>query len=651
MFMMITSANSSLKLSCYLCFLIAVFQMNSYAADETPPQTQVTLKVNNVTFKELLEFEESLRQRMVSLEKLDRQNFDAEKSTSEIKLTISGDLQKFATDLALTEFAAFELEVLNQTAELIELRVNQRRDGGRSEGAKPDVVVKKPKVMILISEKHWQTPNPAVETEVIRKFTENGYKVIDPDQIRKAHPSEPPAGLLHGDPSAASAIGRQHGAELVIVGEAFTNDTVISYGLYTSRATSEIRILDVDTATIFLAHSETGKGADLTQNMAIQKAFKNTGELLADHLMKQITDRWKKSGIKEYGVSLVVGELTFSQLVQLEQLLQNWRGIDAINLRSFEEGVAVIGVDTQHSAQQLAAQLVTKSLNQFSLDVKNFTTMQIDIEVRRAVALYDIQLVIANMTFEELILLEQALKKWSGVTTVFLRSFDMGIAMIELHYKGGAQRLAGELVRKTYGNFSLDIENFSDKRIDLVVKKQQVVKPKPVKLVISQLSFEQLGQLEQALKKWEGIKSVSLEAFDDGNAVFDIHAEQDAQHLAHELERKPINAFALDVKNFTPTQININVVRATSVNDVQLIISPLAFNQLVEFQKVLKEWVGVDTVYLRSFDSGVAVIELHTESGTQQLAEELVSKPLKAFVLDVTNFTPDRMNITVQPKN
>ena len=123
-----------------------------------------------------------------------------------------------------------------------------------------------------------------------------------------------------------------------------------------------------------------------------------------------------------------------------------------------------------------------------------------------------------------------------------------------------------------------------------------------------------------------------------GNAVFDIHSEQDAQQLANELERKPINEFALDVKNFTPTQININVVRATGVNDVQLIISPLAFNQLVKLQQVLKEWAGVDTVYLRSFDSGVAIIELHTENGTQQLAEELGSRPLKAFVLDVTSF-------------
>ena len=359
-------------------------------------------------------FEESLRQRIVSLEKLDRQNFDAEESKAEIKLSITDNLQQFATDLALTEFAAFEVEVLNQTAELLELRVNQRADGSQAEKSKSETLVKKPKVMILISERHWQAPNPATETEVIRKFTEKGYKVIDPNQIRKTHPSEPPGGLLHGDPAAAAAIGRQHGAELVIVGEAFSNDTQISYGLYTSRATAEIRMLDVDTATIFVAKSQTGSGSDLTENMATQKAFQNAGEQLADYLMKQIEDQWKKRGPKAYEVSLVVTELTFSQLVQLEQMLQNWRGIDAVNLRSFEAGVAVLGLETRNNAQNLAGQLVSKPLNQFSLDVTNFNTMQIDVEVRRAVAVYDLQLVIANLAFDQLVQLQQTLEKWSG---------------------------------------------------------------------------------------------------------------------------------------------------------------------------------------------------------------------------------------------
>lgn len=633
----------------FLSIFIFLSQTNNTAVADTPaPQSQVTLKIANVTFKELLLFEESLKQRIPSIESLDRQNFDAAGSRAEVKLTITNDLQQFATELALTEFAAFEVEVLNQTAELLEIRVNQRSQVGPAAAPETEVIPRKPRVMILISERHWQAPSPATETEVIRKFTENGFKVVDPDQIRKAHPSEPAGGLLHGDPAAAAAIGRQYGAELVIIGEAFSNDTRISYGLYTSRTTAEVRMLDVDTATIFVAKSQTGSGSDLTENMATQKAFQNSGELLADYLMEQIASQWNKRGPKAYEVSLVVAELTFSQLAQLEQVLQNWRGVNAVNLRSFDAAVAVIGLETRHSAQRLASELVSKPLNQFSLEVTNFTTMQIDVEVRRAVAIYDVQLIVSQLTFNQLVQLQQALEKWNGINTVYLRSFDAGVAVIELHYTEGIQRLAGELIRKPFNQFSLDISDFTTKQINLEVKQKSTVHK--VQLVISELTFEQLEQLEQALKKWDGIDAVSLQNFDAGIAIIDLHSQHDAQHLAGEFVNRPINQFSLSVTNFTPDQINVEVREAAAVYDAQLIISGLAFDQLVHLKQVLNDWNGIDTVYLRSFDSGVAVVELKSQHDTQRLAEELVSKPLNQFTLHVTNFTPNRINIEIGPK-
>ena len=599
-----------------------------------------------MTFKELLLFEESLKQRIPSIEDLNRQNFDAGGSRAEIKLTVTGDLQQFATELALTAFASFEVEVLNQTAEFLEIRINQRAHGGPAAVPQAEVIVRKPRVMILVSERHWQAPNPATETEMIRKFAENGFKVVDPNQIRQAHASEPGGGLLHGDPTAAAAIGRQYGAELVIVGEAFSNDARVSYGLYTCRSTTEIRMLDVDTATIFIAKSQTGSGSDLTENMASQKAFQNAGELLADYLMAYIENQWNRRGPKSYEVSLVVAELTFSQLAQLEAMLQNWRGIDAINLRSFEAGIAVIGLETRHTAQRLASELVSKPLNQFSLDVTNFTTMQIDVEVRRAVALYDVQLVVSQLAFNQLVDLQQALEKWSGIDTVYLRSFDDGIAVIELHYKGGAQRLASELIRKSFDEFSLDITDFTTRRVDVEVRKESAIHK--VQLIISELTFDQLEQLEQALKEWEGIDTVSLQNFDAGVAVIDLHSQQDAQHLAGELVNKSVNQFSLGVTNFTPDQINVEVREAAAVYDAQLVISGLAFDQLVQLKQVLNGWNGIDRVYLRSFDSGVAVIELKSQLDTQRLVEEFVGKPINRFSLDITNFTPNRINIEVR---
>ena len=362
--------------------------------------------------------------------------------------------------------------------------------------------------------------------------------------------------------------------------------------------------------------------------------------------MEQIESQWNQRGPKAYEVSLVVAELTFSQLAQLEGILQNWGGIDAVNLRSFDAGIAVIGLETRHTAQRLASELVSKPMNQFSLDVTNFTTMQIDVEVRRAVALYDVQLVVSQLAFKQLVALQQALEKWSGIDTVYLRSFDAGVAVIELHYKGGAQRLASELIRTSFDQFSLDITDFTTRRVDVEVRKESA--RHKAQLIISSLTFDQLEQLEQALKEWEGIETVSLQNFDAGVAVIDIHSQHDTQHLAGELVNKPINQFSLRVTNFTPDQINIDVREAAAVYDAQLVISGLAFDQLVQLKQVLNDWTGIDSVYLRSFDSGVAVIELKSQRDTQRLVEEFVSKPLNRFSLDITNFTPHRINIDVR---
>ena len=258
-------------------------------------------------------------------------------------------------------------------------------------------------------------------------------------------------------------------------------------------------------------------------------------------------------------------------------------------------------------------------------------------------------MVVSQLAFNQLVQLQDALEKWSGIDQVYLRSFDAGVAVIELHYKGGAQRLAAELIRKSFNNFLLDITDFTTRRIHLEVK--QVRKKSDlhkVQLVISELSFDQLEQLQEALKEWDGIVTVSLENFDAGIAVIDLHAQYHAQHLAGELVGRSVNQFSLSVTNFTPNQINIEVREAAAVYDAQLVISGLAFDQLVQLKQVFNDWNGIDRVYLRSFDSGIAVIELKSQHDTQHLVDALVGKPLKQFSLDVTNFTPNRINIGVR---
>ena len=86
----------------------------------------VTLQIVNVTFKELLLFEDALQRRIPSVQNMERQYFEVGGKIAEIQVTITGDSQQFVKELALIEFDDFEVEVLNQTAQFLDIQINQK---------------------------------------------------------------------------------------------------------------------------------------------------------------------------------------------------------------------------------------------------------------------------------------------------------------------------------------------------------------------------------------------------------------------------------------------------------------------------------------------------------------------------------------------
>ena len=86
----------------------------------------LTLKVVNVTFKELLLFEDALHKRLPAVQNFDRQHFEATEKKAGIKITIAGDLQRFVKELALIEFDDFEVEVLNQREQSLDIQIHQK---------------------------------------------------------------------------------------------------------------------------------------------------------------------------------------------------------------------------------------------------------------------------------------------------------------------------------------------------------------------------------------------------------------------------------------------------------------------------------------------------------------------------------------------
>jgi hypothetical protein len=230
------------------------------------------------------------------------------------------------------------------------------------------------RIMVMIPEQHLTriVPDPAAETDIIRQFVEAGYRVIDQRQIAKIRYNEQSRLAARGDNAAAAAIGRQFGAEIVIIGEAFSQfASQVPGGMVNCRARVEARILQTDNGEVLAAHGLQGSGIDATEEMAGKKALSNTGGMVAKYFLEQLDKRAKRSKGETKIVELVVLDIPYEPYVHLKSVMkEEIRGVEDFHERNYEAKRAEIEVEySAGDAQALAASLATMKLNGFRLKI------------------------------------------------------------------------------------------------------------------------------------------------------------------------------------------------------------------------------------------------------------------------------------------
>lgn len=192
-----------------------------------------------------------------------------------------------------------------------------------------------PSVMVIIPEIHIQRriPDPAGETEIIRKFIEAGFRVIDPsvydniretDRIRQASKNA----------GQAQQLGREYGADIVIVGEAFSERAGNQANMIACRARVEARAVNTKDATILAAHGTHAGGADITESSSSKVSLANAGSLMADYLLERMcggvgagsSGMTMAKGGGQMGTSntteIVIEKITFDQFRSIQKTLQ-----------------------------------------------------------------------------------------------------------------------------------------------------------------------------------------------------------------------------------------------------------------------------------------------------------------------------------------
>jgi curli biogenesis system outer membrane secretion channel CsgG len=251
----------------------------------------------------------------------------------------------------------------------------------------------KMRIMVVIPEVHItrKIPDPAGETEIIKKLLEKGFDVVDPKMVDAIRYDEQVAKAMK-DEKAAAAIGRDYGAEVVIIGEAFSEFAGRQPGgMISCRARVEARAIKVDTGNILAADGKHGSGMDISENVAAKTALRQAGGELADYFIEQlksVSEQPKNAeGAKPPAsagtVQILLSKIqSYGQLIQFEKAIKSIEGVKEVHRLSFSEGTARLDVECSCDAQRLADGLYLQDLGDFKIDIKSFSANKLEVEIK-----------------------------------------------------------------------------------------------------------------------------------------------------------------------------------------------------------------------------------------------------------------------------
>jgi hypothetical protein len=244
----------------------------------------------------------------------------------------------------------------------------------------------KPRILVVIPEQHLRRqriPDPAAETEVIRKFVENDFYVVDQAQIMDIRYNDQSKRALQGDTNAAVAIGRQFDAEVLIIGEAFSQSVGSSPGLVECNARVEARAIRIDTGQILAAYGLTAISSGNSEELASKQALAQAGGILGDYMIQEIIRKWTSRTIPSVRVKLV--NIDFKQLVLFEQALkEKVKVAKDFHRRNFDMvgKIAEIDVDIDGTSQEFSTELTSQDFLDFDVEVLNFTANVLDLRLK-----------------------------------------------------------------------------------------------------------------------------------------------------------------------------------------------------------------------------------------------------------------------------
>lgn len=230
-----------------------------------------------------------------------------------------------------------------------------------------------PKVMVLVDEKSLGTvATSEIEALAVRLLGEKQVETVDQDMVRANLQRTQQAMKGAGDDRGAAALGREFGADVVLVGEAVAKPSARRIGesnLRAYQAAVTLRAVRTDNSVNLASASEDVSVVALDDVSGSAKALKEAGRKSLDVLIPLMMDKWARGAPAGAGaaagtvnVEITVGGV--DQVWKLKSVREALRArkdeVDTVTQRSYAQGLAVFRVASRLPSEELAEALVLK---------------------------------------------------------------------------------------------------------------------------------------------------------------------------------------------------------------------------------------------------------------------------------------------------
>lgn len=238
-----------------------------------------------------------------------------------------------------------------------------------------------PRVLICIAEKqmndvsyqYWwggqQFWRAGAASETMTRISkEKGLVIVNPrvDPSRRAYPPQLSV-------PEAVALGREMQADVVVMGQAYTEEAANTMGstLQSFRGNIFTRAYRV------LNGNEIGQANQVSMSTAAdpltggKDALEKASALAGEHLAAQIVNAWFTAGAGSSKVELLVAGLSgnIANFVKFRGALSTMSGVDSVQRKEMQLDTAVLLVDYQGNVGALADALMRQNFDTFSLNI------------------------------------------------------------------------------------------------------------------------------------------------------------------------------------------------------------------------------------------------------------------------------------------